>query len=90
MTDELITELSGISPLKVISRTSIMRYKKTSKSLPEIARELSVDGIVEGSVLRSGDDVRVTLQLVYAVQDTNVWAYSYERHVATSLPWIEM
>ena len=82
MTDELITELSGISPLKVISRTSIMRYKKTSKSLPEIARELSVEGIVEGSVLRSGDDVRVTLQLVYAVQDTNVWAYSYERHVS--------
>src|SRR6202008_1165798 len=57
MTEELITELSRLSALKVISRTSIMRYKKTEKSLPEIARELNVDAIVEGSVFRSGDRV---------------------------------
>src|SRR5215470_6174831 len=82
MTDELITELSGIRALRVISRTSIMRYKKTNKSLPEIARELGVDAIVEGSVLRAGDDVRVTMQLIYAAQDKNVWANSYQRRVS--------
>jgi len=79
MTEELITELSRISAIKVISRTSIMRYKKTDKPLPEIARELGVDGIVEGSVLRSGDRVRITAQLIYAPQDTNLWARTYDR-----------
>lgn len=81
MTDELITELSGIRELKVISRTSSMRYKKTEKSLPVIASELKVDAIVEGSVLRSGDDLRITLQLINAPQDRNVWANRYERKV---------
>ena len=79
MTEELITELSRISALKVISRTSIMRYKKADKGLPEIARELGVDGIVEGSVLRSGNRVRVTAQLIYAPKDTNIWVQTYDR-----------
>jgi TolB-like protein/DNA-binding winged helix-turn-helix (wHTH) protein len=79
MTEELITELSRLSALKVISRTSVMRYKKTDKRLPEIAQELGVDGIVEGSVLRSGDRVRITVQLVYAPKDTNVWVKTYDR-----------
>ena len=79
MTEELITELSRISGLRVISRTSVMRYKKTDKSLPEIARELNVDAIVEGSVLRSEDRVRITAQLIYAPKDTNLWAEAYDR-----------
>jgi len=79
MTEELITELSRLSALRVISRTSIMRYKKTYKPLPEIARELGVDGIVTGSVLRWGDRVRVTAQLIYAPRDSNLWAQTYDR-----------
>jgi TolB-like protein/DNA-binding winged helix-turn-helix (wHTH) protein len=79
MTEELITELSGISTLKVISRTSVMRYKNTNKSLPDIAADLHVDGIVEGSVLRSGHSVRITAQLIYAHTDTNIWARTYDR-----------
>ena len=79
MTEELITELSGISTLKVISRTSVMRYKNTKKSLPDIAGDLNVDGIVEGSVLRSGDRVRITAQLIYAHTDSNIWARTYDR-----------
>jgi serine/threonine protein kinase/TolB-like protein len=85
MTEELITELSGISALKVISRTSVMPYKKSDKSLPEIARELKVDGIVEGSVVRDGNEVRITTQLIYAPEDKNVWARSYERQFQDSL-----
>jgi TolB-like protein/DNA-binding winged helix-turn-helix (wHTH) protein len=81
MTEELITELSRIRALKVISRTSVMRYKKTDKPLPEIARELGVDGVVEGSVLRSGDRVRITAQLIHAAKDTNVWAQTYDRNL---------
>jgi TolB-like protein/DNA-binding winged helix-turn-helix (wHTH) protein/tetratricopeptide (TPR) repeat protein len=79
MTEELITELSGISSIQVISRTSTMRYKKSDKSIPEIARELNVDAIVEGSVLHSGDRVRITAQLIYAPKDTNLWAETYDR-----------
>ena len=79
MTEELITELSRLSAIKVVSRTSVMRYKKSDKRLPEIARELGVDGIVEGSVLRSGDRVRVTAQLIYAPRDSNLWAQTYDR-----------
>ncbi len=78
MTEELITELSRIRALKVVSRTSVMRYKETDKPLPEIARELGVEGIVEGSVLRSGDRVRITAQLIYAPKDTNLWAETYD------------
>jgi TolB-like protein/DNA-binding winged helix-turn-helix (wHTH) protein len=85
MTEELITELSGISALKIISRTTVMRYKQSDKSLPEIAHELRVDGIVEGSVVRNGNEVRVTAQLIYAPEDKNIWARSYERQFQDSL-----
>jgi eukaryotic-like serine/threonine-protein kinase len=79
MTDELITDLSKIEALRVISRTSMVHYKGTQKTLPEIARELNVDAIVEGSILRSGDRVRVTAQLIQAATDKHLWADSYER-----------
>ena len=79
MTDELITDLAQISSLRVISRTSAMQYKGAHKSLPEIARELAVDGIVEGTVFRSGRRVRITSQLIYAPSDQHLWAHSYER-----------
>jgi TolB-like protein/DNA-binding winged helix-turn-helix (wHTH) protein/tetratricopeptide (TPR) repeat protein len=81
VTDLLITDLAQISSLKVISRTSTMLYQQTKKTLPEIAHELNVDGIVEGTVLRSGDRVRITAQLIYAPSDRHVWANSYERDV---------
>lgn len=81
MTDALITDLAQIGSVKVISRTSMMRYKKTDKSLPEIARELKVDGIIEGTVQRSGDHVRITAQLIYGPSDKHLWANSYERDV---------
>jgi TolB-like protein/DNA-binding winged helix-turn-helix (wHTH) protein/Tfp pilus assembly protein PilF len=79
LTDALITDLAQIASLKVISRTSSMQYKQTKKSLPEIARELNVDGIIEGAVQRSGDRVRITAQLIYAPSDKHVWVDSYER-----------
>src|ERR1700731_3930810 len=79
MTEALITDLAKIPGLKVISRTSIMQYKGSQKRLPQIARELGVDGIIEGAVLRSGDRVRITAQLVRAATDQHVWAESYER-----------
>jgi TolB-like protein/DNA-binding winged helix-turn-helix (wHTH) protein len=85
MTEELITELSRLRALRVISRTSVMRYKKTDKPLPEIARELGVEGIVEGSVVRSGDRVRVTAQLIYAPRDSNLWAQTYDRDLSDVL-----
>jgi serine/threonine-protein kinase len=81
MTEALITELSQISALRVISRTSVMQYKGTKKSLPEIASELHVDGVVEGSVQRSGDRVRVAAQLIYAPTDTHLWARIYDREL---------
>lgn len=79
MTDALITDLAQLGSLKVISRTSSMRFKKTDKPLPEIARELNVDGIVEGTVQRSGDRVRITAQLIHGPSDMHLWAGSYER-----------
>jgi TolB-like protein/DNA-binding winged helix-turn-helix (wHTH) protein/lipoprotein NlpI len=85
MTDELITTLAKYKSLRVISRTSIMQYKKIHRPLPEIARELEVDGIVEGSVSRSQDRVRVTAQLVYAPTDTHLWAESYDRDLSDVL-----
>jgi len=85
MTEELITEVSRVSSLKVISSTSVMRYKKTDKSLPEIGRELNVDAIVEGSVLRSGERVRITAQLINASNDANVWARTYDRDLRDAL-----
>ncbi len=81
MTEELISDLSKISALRVPSRTSIMRYKKTTKSAPEIAKELNVDAIVEGSVSRSGSQVKITAQLIDAAQDKHLWADSFQRDV---------
>jgi TolB-like protein/DNA-binding winged helix-turn-helix (wHTH) protein/Tfp pilus assembly protein PilF len=85
MTDELITDLGQISALRVISRTSIMTYKGAHKPLPQIARELNVDAIVEGTVLRSGNQVRITAQLIQAPQDKHLWAKSYEGDVRDTL-----
>jgi TolB-like protein/Tfp pilus assembly protein PilF len=79
MTEALITDLSKIRVLKVISRTSAMQYKGVKKPLPQIARELGVDGIVEGSVLRVGDRVRITAQLIQAATDKHLWAETYDR-----------
>jgi len=78
MTDELITELAQMSGLRVISRTSVMSYKGSHKSLPQIAQDLNVDAIVEGAVLRSGNRVRITAQLILAPADKHLWAKSYE------------
>ena len=85
MTDELITDLAKIGALRVISRTSVMRYKGTKKDLPEIARELNVDGIVEGSVTRSGQRVRITAQLLYGPTDKHLWADTYDRDLGDIL-----
>lgn len=78
MTDALITDLAQIRTLRVISRTSIQRYKRTRKPLPEVARELGVDGVVEGTVVRSESRIRITSQLIYAPSDQHLWAHSYE------------
>ena len=79
MTDALITDLGKISALRVISRTSVMHYRDAKKTLPEIARELNVDAVVEGSVLRSGNRVRISAQLIRARSDQHLWTESYER-----------
>jgi TolB-like protein/DNA-binding winged helix-turn-helix (wHTH) protein len=85
MTEELITDLAQISGLKVISHTSVIQYAKTTKPLPQIATELGVDGIVEGTVQRSGNRVRVTAQLIYAPRDQHLWAASYDRDLRDAL-----
>lgn len=79
ITDALITQLAKLHGLRVISRTSIMQYKSLRKPLPDIARDLSVDAVVEGSVSRSGNRVRVTAQLVDAHADRHLWAEEYDR-----------
>lgn len=79
MTDALIGDLAKIRELRVISRTSSMHYKGTRKSLPEIARELNVDAVVEGTVQRSGDRVRIRAQLIHALTDQHLWVHTYER-----------
>ncbi len=81
MTEALITELAKVGSLKVISRTSVMRYRGGGKPLPEIARELGVERIVQGTVLRAGGRVRITAQLVRADTDEHLWAESYEREM---------
>jgi len=78
MTDELITDLAQIRKLKVVSKTSIMQYKGTRIPLPQIGRELGVDAVVEGSVLRSGDRVRITAQLIRTATDRHIWAEAYD------------
>jgi TolB-like protein/DNA-binding winged helix-turn-helix (wHTH) protein len=85
MTDELITDLAQIRALRVVSRTSVMMYKGTRKSLPQIARELNVDAVVEGSVLRSGDQVRITAQLIQVPADKHLWANSYQGNLRDTL-----
>jgi eukaryotic-like serine/threonine-protein kinase len=85
MTDALITNLAQIGALRVISRTSAMRFKGATRPLPEIARELHVDAIIEGSALRAGDRVRITVQLVEAATDSSLWAKSYERDLTDIL-----
>jgi TolB-like protein/DNA-binding winged helix-turn-helix (wHTH) protein/Tfp pilus assembly protein PilF len=81
MTDELITQLAKIGALRVISRTSVMRFKSTRKPLAEITRELNVDAVVEGTVARSAERVRVTAQVIQANPEKHVWAESYDRPV---------
>jgi TolB-like protein/Tfp pilus assembly protein PilF len=81
MTDELISAVARIGSLRVISRTSVMTYKETRKSLRAIARELGVDAIVEGSVARAGQRVRITAQLIHAPRDRHLWSERYEREL---------
>ena len=85
MTEALINNLAQIRALKVISRTSAMRYKRSDKSLPEIARELNVDAVIEGTVQRSGGRVRVTAKLIPAATDSPLWAREYERDLSDVL-----
>ena len=85
MTEQLITDLAQVSGLKVISHTSVVQYAEGHKPLPQIARELGVDGIVEGTVQRSGDRVRITAQLIYAPEEQHLWAASYDRDFKDAL-----
>ena len=85
MHEALITSLSKLGSLRVISRTSVIRYKDTVKSIPEIAKELDVDALIEGSVLRVGDEVRITAQLIDGKSDEHVWVDSYDRNLRNVL-----
>jgi serine/threonine protein kinase/tetratricopeptide (TPR) repeat protein len=86
MTAALISNLAQVSALKVISRTSVMQYKSAPRPpLPQIAKELGVDGVIEGSVQRSGDQVRINAQLIYAPTDNHLWARSYDRDLRNIL-----
>jgi TolB-like protein/Tfp pilus assembly protein PilF len=85
MTEALISNLAKIGALRVISRTSAMHYKDTRKTLPEIAEELNVDAIVEGSVIRAGDRVRITAQLIHGATDQHLWTEEYERDLTDVL-----
>jgi TolB-like protein/Tfp pilus assembly protein PilF len=85
MTEELIAELGQVSTLRVISRTSAMTYKGTKKTVPVIARELHVDGILEGSIEREGNKVRVIIQVIDSRTDEHIWAHSYERDMTSAL-----
>jgi TolB-like protein len=85
MTEILIANLAKIGALRVISRTSVMRYKRTDKASPEIARELRADAVIEGSVMRSGNRIRITAQLIYAPNERHLWGESYERDLGDAL-----
>src|SRR5207248_2555083 len=85
MTDQLITDLGQISALRVISRTSAMAYKRVHRPLAEIARELNVEAVVEGTVLRSGERVRITAQLIQVPNERHLWAQSYEGDLRDTL-----
>jgi TolB-like protein/DNA-binding winged helix-turn-helix (wHTH) protein/Tfp pilus assembly protein PilF len=78
MTDQLITDLGQIKSLRVISRTSVMQYKGVRKPIAQVARDLNVDAVVEGTILKSGSQVRITAQLIQARIDKHLWAQSYE------------
>lgn len=81
MTEEVITELAKVAQQRVISRSSIIQYKPTSKTTAEIAEELKVDALVKGSVVRSGDRIRIRVQLIHAATEKHLWAHSYERDI---------
>ncbi|MGH9814273.1 MAG: protein kinase domain-containing protein, partial [Candidatus Acidiferrales bacterium] len=85
MHEALTAELSKVSALRVISRTSAVRYKNSDKPMPQIARELGVDALIEGSVLREGDQVRITVQLIHGPTDKHLWAESYQRELRNIL-----
>ncbi len=85
MTEALIARLSSIHALRVISRTSTMQFKGTRKSVPEIGKELNVDAVIEGSVLRSGDKIRITVQLIRADTDEHLWSGTYDRELQDAL-----
>ena len=85
LTDMLITNLAQIGALRVISRTSAMRFKGSARTLPEIGREVNVQVVVEGSALRVGDKVRITVQLLDALADRSLWARSYDRDMTDIL-----
>ena len=85
MTEALTTDLGKIGALRVISRTSVMQYKGTKKPLPEIARELNVDALIEGTVARSGDHLRITANLIQASPEKHLWAESYESELGDIL-----
>jgi TolB-like protein len=85
MTEELIAQLGQINALRVISRTSAMTYKNARKPLPEIAHELNVDAVVEGSVMKSGDEIRITAQLIEVPADKHIWTKSYAGDVRDTL-----
>ncbi len=88
MQDALITRLSRMTELRVISKTSTLRYETSTLSIPEIARELNVDALIEGSVLRDGNQVRITAQLIRGAEDDHLWARSYDRELEDVLPLI--
>src|SRR6478736_6106934 len=83
--DEILTRLSKIADLKVISRTSTQRYKSSPENLPEIAKQLGVEHVLEGSVQKAGDQVRVTVQLIQGASDSHVWAETYDRKLTDVL-----
>jgi TolB-like protein/Tfp pilus assembly protein PilF len=81
MHDDLLTKLAGIGSLKVISRTSVLEYRNTSKNLRQIGQELGVDTLLEGTVQRVGDNVRINVQLIDAATDEHLWAQTYDRQL---------
>ena len=85
MHEALLERLSQLPEVRVVSRTSVAQYANTAKTIPEIARELGVEGIVEGSVFRADDEVRITVQLIHGASDTHIWAQSYQRSLSDVL-----
>src|SRR5579864_5478821 len=86
ITEELIGKLAGIRELRVISHTSVLRFKDPKISVPEIAKALGVDAVVEGSVIRDGSRIRVTAQLIRGATDTHFWSETYDREMSDALP----